>query len=378
MSSFSDATAELSLNQVYSNSLSSDNAPPMWGELYNYIYQANAAIEGLTASQGVSAVIKQQLIGESKFVRAFCYFYLINLYGDVPLVTSTNYKENQLLPRSPVVTILDLMRTDLKESREALSDTYLMPDGSPATDRVRPNKNVATALLARVYLYQKDWEQAELESSSIVNNSQYELLPDLNNVFVKNNMESIWQLESPNNGLNAPDAIFMGGIIFGEIAYYAPFILSDTLVKNFEPNDLRKANWTISGTINGVDYTFPFKYKLYYTGAPPEEYPVVMRLAEQYLIRAEAKAQQNKLEEALSDLNMIRTRAGLPNFISTSQSDVLDAIVKERRYELFTEYGHRWLDLKRTSKLDAIMQIVTPQKGRNMEYRRSILSHSCE
>jgi len=88
-----------------------------------------------------------------------------------------------------------------------------------------------------------------------------------------------------------------------------------------------------------------------------------LRLAEQYLIRAEAMAQQNKIPEAAADLNVIRSRAGLPNTTAATQSAMLAAILQERKAELFTEWGHRWLDLKRTNTVDSVMSVVAPQKG---------------
>ena len=113
-------------------------------------------------------------------------------------------------------------------------------------------------------------------------------------------------------------------------------------------------------------YYYPYKYKLYFTGQPPVEYPTLLRLAEQYLIRAEARAQQGNLSGpngSLADLNFIRQRAGLPPSTASTQPDVLTAILNERRMELFTEYGHRWLDLIRTQQVNAVMSLVTPGKG---------------
>jgi len=89
----------------------------------------------------------------------------------------------------------------------------------------------------------------------------------------------------------------------------------------------------------------------------------VLRVAEQYLIRAEARAHLNKLNDAIDDINVIRARAslgGLPYL--QEQNGVLDAVAKERQIELFAEWGHRWFDLKRTGKIDSVMSQITPQK----------------
>jgi hypothetical protein len=90
---------------------------------------------------------------------------------------------------------------------------------------------------------------------------------------------------------------------------------------------------------------------------------MMLRLAEQYLIRAEARGQQNNISGAQADLNVIRNRAGLPNTTAATQSDLLSAILHERQVELFTELGQRLLDLKRTNNVDNVMRVVTPLKG---------------
>jgi hypothetical protein len=93
------------------------------------------------------------------------------------------------------------------------------------------------------------------------------------------------------------------------------------------------------------------------------EYTVVLRLAEQYLIRAEARAQQGNLLDAQADLNIIRSRAGLSDRSINNVDLLLTAIMHERQVELFSEWGHRWLDLKRTNTVNAVMSVITPQKG---------------
>ncbi|HTF30713.1 MAG TPA: RagB/SusD family nutrient uptake outer membrane protein, partial [Flavitalea sp.] len=112
-----------------------------------------------------------------------------------------------------------------------------------------------------------------------------------------------------------------------------------------------------------IEYYYPYKYKSATLDDPITEYATVFRLGEQYLIRAEARAQQGDILGATDDLNTIRARAGLGNTAATIQSDLLAAILHERRVELFTEWGHRWFDLKRTASVDAVMNLVTPQKG---------------
>ncbi len=177
------------LNETYTNSLSSNFPLPLWSNLYSCIYQANSALEGLNKSTTLSVPIKNQLIGEAIFIRAFCNFYLVNIFGDVPLITTTDYLSNQSLARTSTAEVYDHIITDLKRAKDLLTVDFLAPDGSLTTDRVRPNKGAASALLSRVYLYTQKWDSAEAEASELIQNSNYELLPDLNAVFLKNNKE---------------------------------------------------------------------------------------------------------------------------------------------------------------------------------------------
>jgi hypothetical protein len=134
-----------------------------------------------------------------------------------------------------------------------------------------------------------------------------------------------------------------------------------------EPADLRKS-WIRTVIVSGRQYNSPYKYKLN-TGTPREEYNMVLRLAEQYCIRAEARARLDQLPEAVSDLNEIRKRAGLLNLPTIStQNQVLAAVEQECRIEFFAEWGHRWFDLKRwparandgKKRIDEVMTALRP------------------
>ena len=358
---------------LYDNSLNAIDDGPIvggnWTQSYNYIFKANLVIEGLQNSKGISPSVKQQLLGEAKFVRAFWYFYLVNLYGDVPLILSSDYKVNGTASRKPKEQIYQQMIIDLKDANMLLSSNYVdVNDTSVSTERVRPNKSAATALLARVYLYIGDWKNAEETSDSVINNSTlYKLDSNLNNVFLANSTETIWQLMAPPTSYYTQDGGFF-------ILHTAPtsstytISLSEQLLDAFEGGDKRKSNWIDSISILGKTYYYPFKYKAGTSSTTVTEYEMVIRLAEVYLIRAEARAQQGNITDlnngALSDLNAIRNRAGLFNYAgATDKTSILTAILHERQVELFTEWGHRWFDLKRTNSIDSVMTVVTPQKS---------------
>ncbi|PSL48357.1 putative outer membrane starch-binding protein [Chitinophaga niastensis] len=340
---------------------------------YLTIFITNSAIEGLTQSTGLTPAVKQHLLGEAKFMRAFCYFYLVNLYGDVPLATGTDYTVNALLPRTIKAKVYQQIIVDLKEAQELLTDGYVAADAlTSANDRLRPNKWASTALLARVYLYTEDWANAEIQATKIINNSSLYNLNTLNNVFLNTSTETIWQLQPVSNpGLisNTQDAkLFVLPSTGPTTEYQYPVYLSNNVVTSFEPGDQRKINWVDSVVVNKdslttITYYYPYKYKVIAPNAPVTEYTVVLRLAEQYLIRAEARAQQGNITGAASDLNVIRNRAGLLNTTESTKPGLLTTILHERQVELFTEWGHRWLDLKRSNIVDTVMSKVTPQKG---------------
>lgn len=350
----------------YTNSLTNVNTgfTSFWLTHYSIIYTANAAIEGLNKSKTLSPSVKQQLLGEAIFIRAFSYFYLVNLYGDVPLVLTTDYEINSKLKRVPKADVYAQIIEDLKNAVTLLGSTYL--DGSlknytSSADRVRPTQWAALALLSRVYLFTGDWQKAEIESSKIIGNTTLFDTVSSPNVFIKGSKESIWTLQPVNPGWNTEDA--RAFVLSTSPTDSRPVYLSPSLINSFEPNDNRKSNWVGIRTDASGTYNFANKYKSAANGAPVTEYHIVLRLAEQYLIRAEARARLNKMSEAQSDLNVIRKRANLSPTTAATETSIITAIANERQIELFTEWGHRWLDIKRTGTVDAIMTIVCPQKG---------------
>jgi starch-binding outer membrane protein, SusD/RagB family len=357
-------------NNIKSNLISTD----FYGKSYATIFSANAALNGLNNSKSLTSSIKNQLLGEAHFVRAFCYFNLINIFGEVPLITSIDYNETALQPKADSVEIIDLIKADLKIAQNLLSQDYL--DGSLkniSEERIRPSRAAATALLARIYLYIRDWNNAEIEASKVIENNLYENVP-LNVVFLANSKETIWSIKpvgSDNNANTGEGKIFiLPDVGPGDFHQY---ILSDRQRNAFEPGDQRYKYWVDSITVGTQTYYYPFKYKVPDVVAPTTEYSIVFRFAEQFLIRAEARIQLGNISNGITDINTLRARATdytVPvnnqlKALSTSltKDAALQAVLHERQVELFTEWGHRWLDLKRTDKIDEVMSAVTPLKG---------------
>jgi hypothetical protein len=336
----------------YKNSLTSANPyvdNNIWNEGYKYIYSANAVLDGLNSSREISDSTKKQLEGEAKFIRAFFDFYLVNLFGDIPLITSTDYQVNAIASRTKTATVYAQIIADLKDAQTKLSADYSFSKG----ERIRPTSWAATALLSRVYLFLNDWADAELAATAIINNSSlFNLNQDLNSVFLANSTEAIWQLMPVQPGYNTNE-----GETFILTGAPQNVSIAQELLNAFEPGDNRRINWVDSIAIGGQTYYFAYKYKVQ-AGSTLTEYSMVLRLAEQYLIRAEAETQLNDLGDAAIDLNIIRNRAGLPNTTSTTQSDLIAAIIHERQVELFSEWGHRWFDLKRNNLANQILGLV--------------------
>jgi starch-binding outer membrane protein, SusD/RagB family len=319
-----------------------------WNKLYSVIYKANAVIEGLDDS-GVSPDLRSRLTGEAKFIRAFAHFYLVNLWGDVPLVTSTSYQVNKTLTKTPQAEIYDQIITDLKEAQSLLPEDYSLTEN----ERTRPVSWTATALLARAYLYIQDWQNAEIESAKILASDLFHLEDDLNVVFQRTSAEVIWQFFPHSNYPNDILTFYM----FGTPPTWGA--LREELVDVFEDGDQRRIDWVSSmNDENGNTFYFASKYKSF---VPETEFSTLLRVAEVYLIMAETQAQLGKIAEAKEILNMIRSRANLGETTANDQASLLEAILQERRVELFTEWGHRWLDLKRSDTINEVLGPIKPE-----------------
>jgi len=361
----SNTTAVAFYNDFLTNSNTS-----WWIELYKKLYVVNGALEGIQKTPAM-LYYKNQWLGESYFTRAFLYFHLVNCYGDVPLALTTDYKLNGSLSRSRQSEVYQQIISDLKQAQNLLGTDYRDGYGAITSYRVRPNRAVATALLAKAYLYAGQYDSAEVQANAIIGNTAYKLESPAQ-VFLTASNETIWALATKTDEKTYEYNLYNGGMpatLSTDPAktYLVLVAMNSPLLNAFEPGDARYTSWVRSTIYTGVTpaitYYFPNKYKSATGGA---EKTVMLRLAELYLIRAEARARQNKITGANSaetDLNTVRTRAGLLPTTATTQADMLAAIAKERQVELFTEGSNRFFDLKRTGAIDAVMNIVAPLKG---------------
>jgi hypothetical protein len=229
------------------SSTNSSSESNFWTYSYYMIGQANLAIDGLTNSTTLTPSLKSQLLGEAKFFRAFAFFYLAHHFGGVPLSLSATQIDNAFLPRSAADEIWAQVISDLKDAEALLPTAYAGTSGQ----RGRVNKWAAAALLARTYLYNKDYVNAEAQATLVISSGTYSL-DALSNVFINTSKETILQF-----------ATYYGYSTFGpnyrtttSATTVAPpiYVLYPTFTNSFEPGDTRKTSWVDSKELVNVGY----------------------------------------------------------------------------------------------------------------------------
>jgi starch-binding outer membrane protein, SusD/RagB family len=360
------STTTATFQEFYDYGVSPGNTTisSLWTTPYSKLFPINTIINTIPASTNMSPEFIKRIVSEMKLMRALYYFDLVNQFGGVPLVLTTDYKTTALLPRASVDSVYNQIISDLTDARNNLQVTY------PSPGKLRPNLYTALTLLSKVHLYRQDWQNAFNEADQIIKSGLYTLESDLNRVFVDGSTEAIWQIPVNSSGA-VPTTDEAIRFITATATTTPNFVLTPFLLNALGlnvvtdvqslPADQRLGKWTGRNTVTiaGVPkiFYYPKKYKNTTTTQTPVEDYMIFRLGEVYLIRAEAAARLGRLTEALADVNIIRARAGLPASTASaaSQTAVLNAIMKERQTELFTEWGNRWYDLKRTGMAAAVL-----------------------
>lgn len=345
-----------------------------WDNVYRIIYLTNVLLDGLptTSTTVLTDALRKQYIAEAKAIRAYSYFNLVRAYGDVPLVLTSDPEASKLLARTPKAEVYTQIEKDLNEAAADL------PATTGVLHRVT-SKYTPQAMLADVYLTQGKWAQAETAATSIISSGLYSLAA-ITDAFYQGNAETImsmghtyaWTGDAYLKVANISWLLYPNGIPTWENSVCPN--LSVSLMNSFEAGDLRKTNWTILS--NAGNYPDPnqryfqskYKYNIVFGDPgilPGEEQDFKLyRLAEIYLIRAEARAQLGNVAGATTDLNLVRTRAGLANTTAATQAALVTAILQERRVELFMEKATRWFDLVRTNTANAVLSVI-PAKAAN-------------
>jgi hypothetical protein len=331
------AYAEVDNNAILPENTSVDG---IWTSIYDGINVANNVISKVDGIPDLTDNEKNEALGELYFLRALHHFNLLNYFGAIPLKTiPTSGIANVNVARDEVDVVYGQMISDL-----VFASVHL-----PATgDKIRASGLAADALLARVYLYKKDYSNASAYANKVISSGSFSLLDSYAGIFEsEGNGESIFEID-----FTALDRNRIAEYNFplaengrGEVAP------ATDLVGSYEANDERfEATYAYSGTTPYV-----IKYDDLATGA---DNVIVLRLAEMYLIRAEANAQLGgDMGSIKSDINQIRNRAGLSNVNAPTYEAILLALEEERRLEFAFE-GHRWFDLIRTGRAVDVLQTV--------------------
>jgi tetratricopeptide (TPR) repeat protein len=344
------------VQQFIDHNVKADNATVsgIWLAIYTTINRANyviAKLPGVTDATLTTAE-RNQLLGEAYFIRALCYFDLARTWGGVQIVTTPTISatDKNGIKRSTVEQTYAQVLSDLNAAEPLLP----LPT---AQNPVRANKETVYALKARYYLYQKDWTNAENYATLVLGDTQnYSLLKPYSAWFANNvvgTKESVFELSYSATYTNGHRGQWQPPANSGT-RQWAPNSTFLALVNDPTIGGNRSA--LVAKTSAGLWYG-----NLYYR-SPATDPAYIIRIAEEYLIRSEARAQLNKLGDALTDLNAVRDRAGLTATTAVSQADILLAIENERRIEFALE-GHRWFDLVRTGRAAAVLGVTDTKKN---------------
>lgn len=323
----------------------------VWSAIYVTINRANHVIRNVPGVSDplLTDVLRNQYVGEAYFLRALAYFDLARTFGGVPLITEPTLTAtaNQGVARATQAETYAQVLRDLNAAEPLLPN----PATVATNDRYRATRKTVWALKARLYLYQQDWAQAETYATRLISdNTNYQLVAPFNAWFANNvrgTRESVFEVfyngtTEVNNHRGQWQPTANGGT-----RQWAPNAALVSLLTT-APNNTANGRSTLIAAVNSTTW-----YGNLYYRSPGSDPSYIFRIAELYLIRAEARAQQGKLPEALTDLNAVRTRAGLAASTAATQASVLLAVEDERRLEFALE-PHRWFDLARTGRATAL------------------------
>lgn len=334
--------------QLDQNAIPADNVTTVaaYQGIYRTINSANSvivAVPGVSDPQ-LSATEKNRILGEAYFIRALGYFDLGRGWGGVQLqlAPTTDLSAAKGIKRGTLAQTYDQVLADLIEAEK------LLPDD--ATTRNRAQKSTARALRARLHLYRKEYTEAENYASQVIANTKYALTSTYKGFFTSPflSTESVFELTFSANDRNSFWNLWYPSSAGGQFTL-KPSTGIVAKLNNATVGGTR--NTMIAGTGTNVYGV------LYNTSATSTDPSYVIRIAELYLIRAEARAQQNKLTLALADLNAIRARSNVAASTAVTQAEILQAIEDENSVEFAFE-AHRWFDLVRTARAGAVLGLT--------------------
>ncbi|MCC6288306.1 MAG: RagB/SusD family nutrient uptake outer membrane protein [Chitinophagaceae bacterium] len=361
-----------------------------WKMFYGAIARCNILLTKIAevTDAALTEERRKQIIGEASFLRAFHYYQLVKLYGGVPIELESNTAdpEKTRKPRSTEKEVYDQIVKDLETALENLPDHFNGASGSglentPSVTKVRATKGAANALLAKVWAQRSDRDYSKVLQycDAVINSPEgYQLMSSYADVFDGDhdfNAESIleipykegtsvacWGVQlflAPEDGwqkYGVPSKDLVNAYdVAGDTKRKDANILFLTKDANGDPISWADENWN---PCQDPDTPIPFNYKQKHpAGWSSGDDFYLLRLADIILLKAEAQNETGSPADAATTLNIVRTRAGLAAIPGTSQAQMKEAILLERRLELAFE-GHRWDDLVRAGVATTVMQAL--------------------
>ena len=313
----------------------------LWADCYDGINRANEVLAAIPEVSELTSSQEALFKGAALFVRAAHYFGLVQWFGGVPVVLtpSKGVGEESLVSRSTKEQTLAQVIEDLEEAANVL------PAGK---DPGKATKGAANAALAKAYLEAGNYALARDKATAVISDPSYSLVSNFATLFTtKHSSESIYEIQFTVNNSNSLAFWYFPQALDGRWG----FSPTEELYNLYGPTDSRRdASIRIDG---GKRYVY--KYTSISSG---DDNVFLLRLAEMYLIRAEANARLGASDATvLADINVIRARAGATPVSVSGQAALLDAVLKERRLELAFE-GHRFFDLRRLGQAQSKLQIA--------------------
>ncbi len=364
-----------------------------WETNYLGIYRCNIVLEKVPAIE-MDTMLRNRILGEARFIRAWYYYNLVTIFGSVPIVDHTLTPSEYLTAQSSPEEVWEFLEKDLEIAIPALP----LRSQYGGADLGRITKGAAQALLGKAFLYQRQYGQALSQFEDVVNSLEYDLVPDFGSIFTEggeNNIESVFEINYMNSsggnwGRNAQNEGSFTPVFQrarGQFAGYGFNIPTQSLVSEFfaEGYEDPRLKFTVfrQGEAMGdrgiftIDATGGYPYEYYSRknfssasqdapfGDPNPNGGVndrVIRFADVLLMYAECSYHAGNEGEAQQALNRVRARArgtstGILPEISSGGEELLEAIYRERRIELAME-GHRFFDLVRTDRAESVLGIL--------------------
>lgn len=351
----------------------------VWGGYYRGIFRANLAIENIPNIE-MEEGLKSRLIAECKFLRAYYYFKMVRWFGDIPLITRPLHPDEYKQAKVSASDVYAFIEQDLLDAIEGLPERSQYP----AADLGRATHGAAKGILAKVYLFQQDYINAEKYASEIIDSEEYTLLADYNQLFLQggeNASESLFEVQqvSLSTGGGTSQYNEVQGVRGTPNLGWGFNRPSDDLVASYERSDPRReatilyvgevlpdGSARVEDNPNILNERYNQKAWVPAHSGGNENGPGnirILRYADVLLIAAEAANENGKSAQALVYLNQIRKRARganftiLPDITITDQDELRKIIWHERRIELAMEQ-HRWFDLLRQGRAAEVMQAL--------------------